>query len=103
MFRQQSYEERKEHNPFSPTNIKTTIFRVPSYIKCVQQCVENWIGYQFHFPILWMLAQKYQAHHRLPKKVEEVAWQRLQYVQGFRAPTDSTFYSYYLSNLDAKS
>jgi hypothetical protein len=103
MFWQQSSEKRQEHNPFSPTNLETTIFRVPSYIKCVQQCAENWIGYQFHFPILWMPAEKYQVHHRFPKKVEAAAWQRLQHVQGFRAPTDSTFYSYCLSNLHAQS
>jgi hypothetical protein len=72
-FWQQSSEKRQEHNPFSPTNIETTISRVLSYIKCVQQCAENWIGYQFHFPILWMPAEKYQVHHKLPKKVEAAA------------------------------
>jgi hypothetical protein len=45
MFWQQSSKKRQEHNPFSPTNLETTIFRVPSYIKCVQQCAKNWIGY----------------------------------------------------------
>jgi hypothetical protein len=103
MFWQQSTEKRQEHNTFSPTNIETTISWVPSYIKCVQQCVESWIGYQFHFPILWMPAEKYQVHHKLPKKAETTAWQRLQCVQGFRAPTDNTFHSYFLSNLHAQS
>jgi hypothetical protein len=103
MFWQQSSEKRQEHNPFSPTNLETTISRVPSYIKCVQQCAESWIGYQFHFPILWMPAEKYQVHHKLPKKAETTAWQRLQRVQGFRAPTDNTFHSYCLSNLHAQS
>jgi hypothetical protein len=103
MFWQQSSEKRQEHNPFSPTNLETTISRVSSYIKCVQQCAENWIGYQFHFPILWMPAEKYQVHHKFPKKVETTAWQRLQRVQGFRAPTDNTFHSYCLSNLHAQS
>jgi hypothetical protein len=99
MFCQQSSEKRQEHNPFSPTNLETTISRVPSYIKCV----ENWIGYQFHFPIMWMPVEKYQVHHKFPKKVEETTWQSLQRVQGFRAPTDSTFYNYCLSNLHAQS
>jgi hypothetical protein len=44
-FWQQSSEKRQEYNPFSPTNLETTISRVPSYIKCVQQCDKNWIGY----------------------------------------------------------
>jgi hypothetical protein len=103
MFWQQSSEKRQEHNPFSPTNLETTISRIPTYIKSVQQCAENWIGYQFHFPILWMPAEKYQVHHKFPNKVEAAAWKRLQQVQGFRAPTDSTFYSYCLSNLHAQS
>jgi hypothetical protein len=103
MFWQQSTEKRQEHNPFSPTNLETTISQVPSYIKCVRQCVERWIGYQFHFPILWMPEDKYQVHHKFPKKSETKTWQRLQCVQGFRAPTDSTFHSYYLSNLHVQS
>jgi hypothetical protein len=41
MFWQQSIEKRHEHNPFSPTNLEIAISRVPSYIKCVQQCVER--------------------------------------------------------------
>jgi hypothetical protein len=103
MFWQQYFEKRQEHNPFSPTNLETTTSQVSSYIKCVQQCAENSIGYQFHFPILWMPAEKYQVHHKLPKKVETVAWKKLQRVQGFRAPKDNTFHSYCLSNLHAKS
>jgi hypothetical protein len=30
MFWKKYFEERQEHNPFSPTNLETTIFRVPS-------------------------------------------------------------------------
>jgi hypothetical protein len=41
MFWQQSSEKMQEHDPFSPTNLETTIFQVPSYIKCVQQCAEK--------------------------------------------------------------
>jgi hypothetical protein len=103
MFWQQSTEKRQEHNPFSPTNLEIEISRVPSYIKCVQQCVKSWIGYQFHFPILWMPTEKYQVHYKLPKKVETIVWQRLQRVLGFRAPTDITFNNYFLSNLHAES
>jgi hypothetical protein len=103
MFWQQSTEKRQEHNPFNPTNLEIAISRVPSYTKCVQQCAESWIGYQFHFPILWMPAEKYQVHYKLPKKAKTAAWQRLQRVQGFRAPTDITFHSYCLSNLHAQS
>jgi hypothetical protein len=41
MFWQQSTGKIQEHNPFSPTNLEIEISRVPSYIKCVQQCVES--------------------------------------------------------------
>ena len=80
MFWQQSSKEKHEHNPFSPTNLETKISRVPDYIKCVKQCAEKWIWYHFHFPILWMPTEEYHAHHRLAKKDEAVAWQRLQNV-----------------------
>jgi hypothetical protein len=103
MFWQQSTEKRQEHNPFSPTNLEIAISMVPSYIKCVQQCAESWIGYPFHFPILWMPAEKYQVHYKLPKKAETTAWKRLQHVQGFRAPTNITFHNYCLSNLHTQS
>jgi hypothetical protein len=103
MFWKQYTEKRQEHNPFSPTNLEIAISRVPSYIKCVQQCVESWIGYQFYFPVLSMLVEKYQIHYKFPKKTETTAWQRLQPVQGFRAPTDITFHSYCLSKLHAQS
>jgi hypothetical protein len=103
LFWQQSTEKRQEHNPFSPTNLEIAISRVPNYIKCVQQCAESWIGYRFYFPILWLPAERYQIHYKLPKKTETTAWQRLQRVQGFRAPTDNTSHSYCLSNLHAQS
>jgi hypothetical protein len=103
LFWQQSTEKRQEHNPFIPTNLKIAISRVPNYIQCVQQCVERWIGYRFYFPILWLPVERYQIDYKLPKKTETIAWQRLQRVQGFRAPTDSTSHSYCLSNFHAQS
>jgi hypothetical protein len=103
MFWKQSTKKRQEHNPLSPTNLEMAISRVPNYIKCVQQCAEIWIGYQFYFPILWLPAERYQIHYKLPKKTETTAWQRLQHVQGFRAPTDNTSHNYCLINLHAQS
>lgn len=100
---QQSSKERQEYNPFSPTNLETTISRVPDYIICVQQSAEKWIGYHFHFPLLWMPTQEYKAHHRLSKKEEAAAWQKIQKVHGFRDLADNTFYNYCLSNLHSKA
>jgi hypothetical protein len=82
MFWQQYSKKRHEQNPFSPTNLEIEISRVPSYIKCVQQCAKSWIGYQFHFPIPWMPEEKYQLHHKFPKKAETTTWKRLQRVVG---------------------
>lgn len=73
LFQQQSSKERREYNPFSPPNFEAAISRVPDYIRCVQQCAENWIGYHFHFPLLWIPAQEYKAHYRLTKKEEAAA------------------------------
>jgi hypothetical protein len=70
MFWKKSTEKRQEHNPFSPTNLEIAISRVPNYIQCVQQCTESWIGYWFYFPILWLPAERYQIHYKLPKKRE---------------------------------
>ena len=102
MFWQKYSKEKQEYNPFSHTNLEIAISKVPNYIKCVQQCAEKWIGYHFHFPILWMPTKEYHAHHRLAKKDEATVRQKLKNVQGFRASTDSTYYSYYISNLHAK-
>jgi hypothetical protein len=103
LFWQQSTEKRQQHNPFGPANLEATISRVPSYIQCVRHCAENWIGYRFYFPILWLPIERYQTSYKLPKKAETTAWQRLQEVQGFRTLTDSTSQSYSLSNLHDES
>jgi hypothetical protein len=99
LFWQQSTEKRQQHNPFGPINLEVAISRVPNYIQCVRHCAENSIGYRFYFPILWLPIERYQVSYKLPKKAETIAWQRLQQVQGFRTPIDSTSQSYNLSNL----
>jgi hypothetical protein len=99
LFWQQSTERRQQYNPFGPANLEAIISRVPSYIQCMRHCAENWIGYGFYFPILWLPIERYQLSYKLPKKAEIAAWQRLQEVQGFRTLTDSTSNSYNLSSL----
>jgi hypothetical protein len=99
LFWQHSTEKRQQCNPFGPANLETTISRVPSYIQCMRHCAENWIGYHFHFPLLWLPIEKYQISYKLPKKAEKAAWQRMQELQGFRTRTDNTAYSYSLSGL----
>jgi hypothetical protein len=103
LFWQQSTEKRQQRNPFGPANVEAAISRVPSYIQCMRHCAENWIGYQFHFPLLWLPIEKYQISYKLPKKAEKAAWQRLQEVKGFRALTDKTSQSYSLSSLHDQS
>jgi hypothetical protein len=103
LFWQQSTERRQQYNPFGPANLEAAISRVPSYIQCMRHCAENWIGYRFHFPILWLPIEKYQISYKLPKKAETTAWQRMQEVQGFRTLTDSTSHSYSLSSLHDQS
>jgi hypothetical protein len=99
LFWQHSTEKRQQCNPFGPANLETAISRVPSYIQCMRHCAENWIGYHFHFPLLWLPIEKYQISYKLPKKAEKAAWQRMQELQGFRTRTDNTAYSYSLSGL----
>jgi hypothetical protein len=103
LFWQQSTERRQQYNPFGPANLEAAISRVPSYIQCMRHCAENWIGYRFYFPMLWLPIERYQLSYKLPKKAETTAWQRLQEVQGFRTMTDSTSHSYCLSNLHDQS
>jgi hypothetical protein len=100
---QQSTEQRQQHNPFGPANLEAAISRVPSYIQCVRHCAENWIGYKFYFPLLWLPIEIYQVRYKLSQKAETAAWHRLQEVQGFTTPTDSTARSYCLSNLHGQS
>jgi hypothetical protein len=99
LFWQHSTEKEQQCNPFCPTNLEAAISRVPSYIQCMRQCAENWIGYHFHFPLLWLPIEKYQISYKLPKKAEKAAWQRIQELQGFRARTDNTAFGYSLSGL----
>jgi hypothetical protein len=103
LFWQQSTEKRQQHNPFGPANLEVAISRIPKYIQCMRHCAENWIGYRFYFPILWLPIERYQISYKLPKKAETTAWQRLQEVQGFRTLTDSTSQSYSLSSLHDQS
>jgi hypothetical protein len=100
---QQSTEQRQQHNPFGPANLEAAISRVPSYIQCVRHCAENWIGYKFYFPLLWLPIETYQVSYKLSQKAETAAWHRMQEVQGFKTPTDSTTRSYSLSNLHSQS
>jgi hypothetical protein len=96
---QNSTEKEQQCNPFCPANLEAAISRVPSYIQCMKQCAENWIGYHFHFPLLWLPIEKYQISYKLTKKAEKAAWQRIQELQGFRARTDNTAFGYSLSCL----
>jgi hypothetical protein len=100
---QQSTKQRQQHNPFGPTNLEAAISRVPSYIQCIKHCAENWIGYKFYFPLLWLPIETYQVRYKLSKKAETAAWHRLQEEQGFKPPTDSTAWSYCLSTLHGQS
>jgi hypothetical protein len=100
---QQSTKQRQQHNPFCPTNLEAAISRVPSYIQCIRHCAENWIGYKFYFPMLWLPIETYQVRYKLSKKAETAAWHRLQEEQGFKPPTDSTARSYCLSTLHGQS
>ena len=96
-------KERREYHPFNLLNLQAVISRIPNYVRCIQQCVENWLGYHFHFPLLWLPAQQYKADFRLPKKEELAAWQKFQNAQGFRDMVDNTTYTYCISNLHCKS
>jgi hypothetical protein len=100
---QQSTKQRQQHNPFGPTNLEAAISRVPSYIQCIRHCAENWIGYKFYFPMLWLPIETYQVRYKLSKKAKTTAWHRLQEEQGFKPPTDSTARSYCLSTLHGQS
>jgi hypothetical protein len=100
---QQSTKRRQKHNPFNPTNLEAAISRVPSYIQCIKHCAENWIGYKFYFPLLWLPIETYQVRYKLSKKAETAAWLRLQEDQGFRPPTENTARSYCLSTLHGQS
>jgi hypothetical protein len=99
LFWQQSTKQRQHHNPFGPVNLEAAISRIPSYIQCVRHCAENWIGYKFYFPLLWLPIETYQVSYKLSKKAETTAWHILQEEQGFKTPTDSTARSYCLSTL----
>ena len=96
-------KERREYHPFNPLNLNVAISRVPNYVKCIQRCGNKWLGYHFHFTLLWLPVQQYKAYFKVSKKEELAVWQILQSVQGFRDSVDSTFYTYCISNLHCTS
>jgi len=103
MFWQQSGKERQEYHPFNPSNLQAALSRISNYIDCIQHCGVNWIGYRFHFPILWLPSDRYQCNYQLTATDENLAWRQLQKNGGFRFPTDATFSCYCLSNLHYQS
>lgn len=96
-------KERQEYHPYNPLNLQVAISRIPYYVKCMEQCAERWIGYRFHFPLLWLPGQQYKAYYKLTKKEEVAVWQQLQSVYGFISRSDNTFFSYCISNLHSSS
>ena len=66
--------ERQEYHPYNPLNLQVAISRIPYYVKCMEQCAKRWIGYRFHFPLLWLPGQQYKAHYKLTKKEEVATW-----------------------------
>ena len=103
VFWQQSSKQRQEYYPYNPQNLQVALSRVSNYTGCIQRCGVNWLGYRFHFPLLWLPVDKYQCHYQLTDKDEALAWRQLQRNGGFRAPTDATFSCYCLSNLHDQS
>ena len=77
MFWQQSGKQRREYYPFNPHNLQAALSRVSNYIDCIQHCGVHWIGYRFHFPILWLPSDKYQCHYQLTDRDEALAWRQL--------------------------
>jgi len=96
-------KERQEYHPYNPLNLQVAIARIPYYVKYMEQCAERWIGYRFHFPLLWLSGQQYKSHFKLTKKEELASWKQLQSVYGFRNKFDNTFHSYCISNLHSSS
>lgn len=96
-------KERQEYHPYNPLNLQAALSRVPHYVRCMEQCVEQWIGHRFHFLLLWISGHKYRGHFASTKKEEVAAWKHLQNVCGFRNRFDNTFHSYCISNLHCSS
>jgi len=96
-------KERQEYHPYNPLNVQATVARVPYYVRCVQLCAESWIGYRFHFPLLWLTSQQYKSQFASTKQQEAAAWRQIQSVCGFRNKFDNTFHSYCISNLHSSS
>jgi len=70
-------KERHEYHPYNPLNVHAVVARVPYYVRCVKLCVESWIGYRFHFPLLWLYGQQYKSQFASTKKKEVAAWRQI--------------------------
>ena len=54
-------KEIREYHPYNPLNLQVAISRIPDYVKCMIQCVEQWIRYHLHFPLLRLPGEQYKA------------------------------------------
>ena len=96
-------KERQEYHPYNTPNLQAALSRVPYYVRCMQYCTENWIGYRFKFSLLWLSGEQYRGQLGSSKKEEAAAWRQIQTVCGFRDRFDNTFHSYCISNLHCSS
>ena len=103
LFWENCLNEKQEYHPYNPPNLQAVLSRVPYYVRCMQYCAENWIGYKFKFPILWLSGEQYKGQFGSSKKEEAAACRQIQTVCGFRDKFDATSYNYCVSNLHRSS
>ena len=54
-------------DPFGDPNFLREIGRISWYVNCIWQCGIRWLGFRFHFPVIWFLLDHYHLrinYHR---------------------------------------
>jgi hypothetical protein len=90
-------------DPYSHENFTYALSWVPSYIECIHTCGPQWLGLEFHFPLIWLPTKKYLHKYKLTKKTEGECWEEVIYSRGYMHLEENVASSYNISNFHWKS
>jgi len=85
----------RNREPFGAPNFARPLSRVPRYVACIQTCGVQWMGIQFQYPILWMLAKHYTPAYNVPNDW----WNEVLLLEGFNVPGTEMAKKYDLAQL----
>ena len=72
----------RDREPFGAPNFARALERVPCFVACIQTCGVQWMGLRFHFPLIWLPAEKYTDAYN----VSPYWWKDVVLREGYKPP-----------------